>query len=85
MTLPAEAELLAGNEFCPNGMFVIGEHVLGVQAHPEFTPMVMQKAIDWLRPQFDAEWIEHVETVTTDRAVDSVVMAQWLVNFLDAA
>ena len=36
-TLPPGAQLIGSNEFCPNAMFVIGDNVLCVQGHPEFT------------------------------------------------
>lgn len=35
--LPSGARLLAGNELCPVGMFQMGDTVLGIQAHPEFS------------------------------------------------
>lgn len=35
--LPAQAERLAGSEFCPNAAFFIGQQVLAFQGHPEFT------------------------------------------------
>ena len=32
--LPAEAVLLAGSDFCPNGIFQVGSSMLGLQGHP---------------------------------------------------
>lgn len=37
ITLPSEAKLLASDEFCPNQMFQIGNHILTMQGHPEYT------------------------------------------------
>jgi len=34
--LPDNAELLAGSEFCPIGMFQRGDNILAMQGHPEF-------------------------------------------------
>lgn len=82
--LPASAALLAGNTFCPNGMFVIGEQIVGLQAHPEFTAENMRREIDLLRPKLDAPWLAQVEAVTHGYSVDNAIMAQWLVNFLTA-
>ncbi|MBV7328974.1 hypothetical protein KFU94_12060 [Chloroflexi bacterium TSY] len=81
--LPTDAVRLAGNDFCPNGMFVIGKQVLGLQAHPEFTLEVMQKAINWLRPQMDTKWIDGIEAATAEQTADNEIMAQWIVNFLE--
>lgn len=80
--LPAEAERLAGNPFCPNGMFVIGDQMLGIQAHPEFTPQIMDKAIDWFATQSPAERETALHAAKTMGAADNIVLAQWIVNFL---
>lgn len=37
VTLPPQATLLAGNDFCPNAAFYIDKRVLTFQPHPEFT------------------------------------------------
>jgi len=34
--LPDNAELIAGSEFCPVGMFQMGGNILAIQGHPEF-------------------------------------------------
>lgn len=81
-SLPPEAELLAGNEFCPNGMFVIGDSVLGLQAHPEFTTEVMEKAIFSLRKVVGETLTERATDSTSSQQVDNAVMAQWIVNFI---
>lgn len=80
--LPPAATRLAGNDFCPNGMFVIGDQVFGLQAHPEFTPEVMGKAFTWLRTQADPTVVAQAEASTNGQVVDNAVMAQWIVNFL---
>ena len=85
MQLPAEAQRLAGNEFCPNGMFIIGRQVLGVQAHPEFTEPIMRKAIDALSSQMEPQRLQAIEAAIAQRETDSPVMAQWIVNFLEDA
>ncbi|MEM7343881.1 MAG: GMP synthase [Chloroflexota bacterium] len=83
-TLPAEAQLLAGSEFCPNGMFVIGEKVFALQAHPEFTPGVMDKTITWLRDYLPTPILDNAEaSLTPNRRADNEVIAQWILNFLE--
>ena len=84
MTLPPQAERLGGNGFCPNAFFVIGEQVLGIQGHPEFTKPMM---VDLLAPMVD-----ELPAVVHETAVSSLNLAQpdnnlvgqWLVNFLTA-
>ena len=80
--LPETAELLAGSEFCPNGMFVIGGQVLGLQAHPEFTGDTMVKTIAWLRENSKIDSLESSSATLNNGTADNVVMAQWIVNFL---
>ena len=82
--LPAAADRLAGNDFCPNGMFVIGDRVLGLQAHPEFTTSVMAKAIELLAPDAGAVTAHAAAASLHGRAADNRVMAQWIRNFLMA-
>jgi len=73
-----------------NAMFVIGtaqagDWVLGLQAHPEFTPEVMEKAFTWLKRQGAAEQVAAAEARTVGHAADNAVMAQWIGNFLMAS
>ncbi len=84
MTLPEGAKLLAGSEFCPNGMFVIGDTIFGLQAHPEFTRDVMDKTIDWLdgRDIVPNQTLSDAEASVTQREADNEVMSQWIVNFM---
>ena len=81
--LPDEAELLAGSEFCPNGLFVIGDQVLGLQAHPEFSHEVMEKTITWLREKTAANNVDEAAATLNNGPADNRVMARWIVNFLN--
>jgi GMP synthase-like glutamine amidotransferase len=79
--LPPNATLLAGNEFCPHGMFAVGKHVLGIQAHPEFTTEIMQRAIFQLQPQMVSALPGSAADATRPYLPHSPIMAQWIVNF----
>ena len=83
MRLPAGADLLAGNEFCPHGMFVLHDRVLGFQGHPEFTKGVMQKAITWLDQTTQLPHLDSAAATLNEGTPDRAVMAQWIVNFLN--
>lgn len=80
--LPEGATLLASNEFCPNGMFVLDDRVLGIQGHPEFTSSVMEKAIAWLTENVDIP-LKSATATLDHETPDRAVMAQWIVNFLN--
>ena len=80
--LPAEAELLGGNGFCPNAMFVIGSQVLGVQGHPEFTESIMQDIVSMKNNTIPQEVIAVAADSLQHGTPDNLVFGQWLVNFL---
>lgn len=44
--LPAQAQLLASSDFCPNFMFQIGQHTFAIQGHPEFPLAYAEALID---------------------------------------
>ncbi len=48
VALPPDAQVLAGSEFCRNGMLQIGHHVLSLQTHPEM-PEDMNRDIIGIR------------------------------------
>ena len=56
--LPAEAVLLAGSDFCPNGIFQVGSSMLGIQGHPEFTTDYSRALMDARRNIIPAEAVE---------------------------
>ena len=62
--LPEGAVLLAEDEFCPNQMYTIGEHILCMQGHPEFTPQFVRGRLDARKHIVGQE--------TYDRAVESL-------------
>jgi len=80
--LPPEAELLGGNEFCPNTLFVIGNQVLGIQGHPEFTPEIMAEILTALKPDIEPPVFEKAVQSVENGAPDNQIVAQWIVNFL---
>jgi hypothetical protein len=43
LALPPGAVRLASAAHCPNAMFVLGAHALGIQAHPEFSEAFMRE------------------------------------------
>ncbi|MEM7334915.1 MAG: hypothetical protein AAF490_22750 [Chloroflexota bacterium] len=80
--LPPKASRLAGNEFCPNGMFVIDDYVLGIQAHPEFTPEINQKAIDWFESHSPEQSALIQEAQKSSDDNHNHIISNWIVNFI---
>ncbi len=79
--LPDRAELFAGSDFCPYYMYGVGEHMLGVQGHPEFTPGyardLMRSRLDRIPP----EVVERAEQSLQQERADYRVFGEWMLRF----
>jgi GMP synthase-like glutamine amidotransferase len=84
VVLPPGADLLGGNEFCPNAMFSIGDTVLGIQGHPEFEP-AYEKAIMDLRVEIIGRERYQKAVASLIRPADEETAGKWMVNFLSGA
>ncbi|SHJ91455.1 GMP synthase-Glutamine amidotransferase [Rubritalea squalenifaciens DSM 18772] len=79
--LPEGAEVLAESLFCPYYMIQVGKHMASVQGHPEFTPAYSRALMDRRRDRIPPNRIREAEA-SLSAHVDSLVLAQWIVNFL---
>lgn len=80
--LPAEAELLGGNGFCPNAMFVMGDQVLGVQGHPEFTKPIMEDILAGKVGNVAEDRVKTAVSSVQNGTPDNDTFAHWIINFL---
>jgi len=82
--LPPNTEVLAGNDICPSGIIQIGNNVLGIQAHPEFTKdydkMLMETRMNKMG---DGVALEGIKSLSN--SVDTEVIKSWINNFLNHA
>jgi len=83
MELPEGAERIAGNQFCQNGMFVIGKKVFALQAHPEFTPKVMEKSVDFLADTVGDDQVIEAAKQRYQDDHDGDLAAHWIIKFLE--
>ena len=84
MTLPPDAKLLAGSDFCPIGMYQISNKVLGFQGHPEFSKEYDQALMD-RRQDILGERVYKAGIASLEKPVDSLRVAEWMVGFLRQA
>lgn len=81
LDLPPEAQLLAGSEQCPVGMMQIGNHMLGIQAHPEYTPeydrFLMESRVDRMGTEVVSKGIESLAS-----PADRELIRSWILGFL---
>lgn len=80
-TLPAGAELLAGNNDCAHVMYVIDDRVLGIQGHPEYLPGAMTILLHYLGEHDGLDVADALVSVAQVQP-DTCTVAQWIVNFL---
>ncbi len=79
--LASASEVLAGSEFCPYAMTRIGQHVLTLQAHPEFSPAYAAELFE-LRREIYPEDVYLAAMASMQQPVDAQMAAGWIVNFL---
>jgi glucosinolate gamma-glutamyl hydrolase len=85
MRLPPGAVALASSDQTACEMFTLGDHVLGMQGHPEFETDVVRVALGRLQ-QAGALTTEQIaaSTATLSAAPDTAFLRDWLRGFLRA-
>jgi len=82
-TPPPGAVVLAGSDFCPYGMLRIGETVVTLQSHPEFTETFARELYEKKRPHLgDALTDTAIESLS--RPTDEAMIAAWFLRFIQA-
>ena len=81
MELPPDTTVIARSALCPNAMILVGENMLGIQGHPEFSVDFEHKLMlanaAYLEPGLLEEGIKSLA-----RPVQSNETAVWMKNFL---
>jgi len=80
---PADAEVLAGSEFCPYGILAYPGNAMSIQLHPEYMAPFYRELID-LRRRTGAFSENDAEAAldTLDAPADSTPVAQWILQFM---
>lgn len=78
--LPENSTVLARAADCPIGMFRVGEHMLGIQAHPEFAPAYLEAV---LPDRIGRVGVEKTERAlqSLDRPLQRKLIAGWVEQF----
>ena len=81
LQLPPGAEVYLTNEFCPIAGYTMGDNVITMQGHPEFTPSYIEKLMSSRRDRIDADVIEAaIETLQQPRHAREVIA--WALEFI---
>lgn len=78
--MPPGSTLLAETRDCPVGMFRVGEHMIGIQAHPEF-PKAYEKALMEIRTERIGQAKVEMGVVSLELPLHELTFANWLKNF----
>jgi len=81
--LPDDAQRIAGNEFCPYACFQLGDNILGIQGHPEFSPAYLQALINTRRNRIAEAVVKKAEQ-SLYSPNDGLIVGRWISNFLGA-
>lgn len=76
------SKILASSDFCPIAMYSIGQHILCVQGHPEFSPDYLRALLKLREHLFDKKHYQAALDSLTSENRDHLLVAQWIVNFL---
>lgn len=81
--LPRGSQLLAGNDFCPNAMFKLENHILSLQGHPEFSRAYMQGLLPLREEQLGSTLMNQaLQSLTIDTHDKDVTQVMY--NFLQS-
>jgi len=81
LELPPEAELIAGSDFCPHAMFLLGETVFTIQGHPEFSKPYAEALMGFRRELLGAS-VYATGIDSLQLRTDEQLIAQWMISFL---
>ena len=81
MDLPRGAVRIGTNRHCPNNLFVLGDHVLAMQGHPEFNHAYARALIE-ARREMLGETCYRQAIDSLSLPTDTLVLAEWMVRFL---
>ena len=82
LELPKDAEVFAGSDFCPNAGYTVGDQVLTLQSHPEFTTGYCQALMTLRRETLlgEAVYLEGVDSLSIP--TDEAILVRWMLNFV---
>jgi GMP synthase (glutamine-hydrolysing) len=72
------------NEHCENAGFVIGEHVLTLQGHPEFSADYSEAIMAFRHDMIGAERVAQGRASLVAHQHEGPRVARWMVDFLSA-
>ena len=81
--IPQNAEILAGNDFCPISSFSLGNCVFTVQGHPEFSYKYYLKLLETRRKLISLDGYSKALLKINNKKHDGKIIGKWIINFLE--
>ena len=82
--LPPGARPVVSNDHCENAGFVIGDHVLTLQGHPEFSAEYSEAIMVFRHDMIGAERVSQGRASLVTHQHEGPRVARWIVDFLSA-
>jgi GMP synthase (glutamine-hydrolysing) len=79
--LPPGASVLGGNDHCPVSLMTIGDHMLGIQGHPEFGPEYARVLLEARRGRLIPADVADAALLTLGDPPDTKRLVDWIVAF----
>ena len=80
--LPEHSVLLGESDHCPVAMYRVGETMLGIQGHPEFSAAYTEALV---RGRTDLIGADKVNAAQFHAPTDEAIITNWLAKFLDSS
>jgi len=81
LELPENAQILASSKMCPVGVIQVGENMLGIQGHPEFSKdydrLLMENRVDRMGEKTVKLGIESLS-----KTIDTDLLRMWCLQFV---
>ncbi len=79
--LPTGSEVLAASEECPVAMYQVGDHIMGIQGHPEFTKDYNRDVFMSRKEKMGSEKIKRAID-SFSHEIDTPLISGYILNFL---
>ncbi len=83
--LPPGGEILGWNDHCPVSLLGVGDHMLGIQGHPEFVTEYSRASLESRRGTVISDDLVDAGLESLSSTPDSARLADWIVAFIERA
>lgn len=82
--LPEGSEVLGRSDYCPNAMFTVGDHFLGIQGHPEFIATYSDALFSSRTERIGTAIVKEARQSLKEKT-HAEIITRWIENFFRGA